>query len=463
MKSSNPHQPRILYIEDDPKSRLIVRKLLESAGCTVFEAADGRDGIEKAQTVNPDAILIDIMLPVMNGLEVTRKVKEIEEIADTPIIALTAKAMAGDREQILAAGCDEYLAKPINIPVLLKTLSRVLNKELSLVQQESSPQGMEGHDATATKTFLIVDDTPKNVMILEKVFTAEGYTVLTAPHGKAALEILKDSKVDLIISDIAMPVMDGYRFCYEAMQDPEMRDIHFIFYSSHYSNEDEVDFGLTLGAERYLVRPLAVKELVKLVKEVLRHEKKPVHPMKWEEFSPLHDRLLTSKIVEIAPQAEPFNDVDASKTVEMGRSYLVEEKTPEKSYTMFLKQLSQGVKGLLLTRTHPRFIKKQYNFEKTPFIWLSTTASEEFKSTTDLTEISLSVKHFISITEKSIILLDGYEYLASKMGFTVMLQFLQSLNEFVSSHDSILLIPVDPETLNQKELRILERELTPLS
>jgi CheY-like chemotaxis protein len=462
MKSSNPHQPRILYIEDDPKSRLIIRKLLESAGCTVFEATDGREGIEKALTVNPDAILIDIMLPVMNGLEVTRKVKEIEEIADTPIIALTAKAMAGDREQILAAGCDEYLAKPINIPLLLKTLSRVLNKELSLVYQEQSQKGMEGHDV-ASKTFLIVDDTPKNVMILEKVFTSEGYTVLTAPHGKAALEILKDSKVDLIISDIAMPVMDGYRFCYEVMQNPETRDMHFIFYSSHYSNEDEVDFGLALGADRYLVRPLAIRELVKLVKEVLRHEKKPVNPMKWEEFSPLHDRLLTSKIVEIAPQTEPFKDVEISKTVEMGRSYLVEEKTPEKSYTIFLKQLSQGVKGLLLTRTHPRFIKKQYNFEKTPFIWLSTTPSEEVESTTDLTEISLSVKHFISITEKSIILLDGYEYLASKMGFTVMLQFLQSLNEFVSSYDSVLLIPVDPETMNQKELRILERELTPLS
>ena len=463
MKSSNPHQPRILYIEDDPKSRLIVRKLLESAGCIVFEAADGREGIEKALTVNPDAILIDIMLPVMNGLEVTRKVREIKEISQTPIIALTAKAMTGDREQILAAGCDEYLAKPINIPLLLKTLSRVLRSELSLVHQELSRTEREDHDAPTTKTFLIVDDTPKNVMILEKVFASEGYSVLTASHGKEALEILKTSNVDLIISDIAMPVMDGYRLCYEVMKIPETRDMHFIFYSSHYSNEDEVNFGLALGADRYLVRPLAIKELVKLVKEILNHEKKPVHPMKWEEFSPLHDRLLTSKIVEIAPQTEPFRDVEIDKPVEMGRSYLVEEKTPEKSYTLFLNQLSQGVKGLLLTRTHPKFIKKQYNLEKTPFIWLSTTASEEFKSTTDLTEISLSVKHFISITEESVILLDGYEYLVSKMGFTVMLQFLQSLNEFVSSHDSILLIPVDPETLNQKELRILERELTPLS
>ena len=458
MKLSNK-QPRILYIEDDPKSRLIIRKLLESVGCVVFEAEDGREGLEKAYSVNPDAVLVDIMLPLMDGLEVTRKIRDNEETAHIPIIAVTAKAMAGDREHILAAGCDDYIAKPINIPELLEKLSKVLKREFSFRKQGQQKKSVQN---PSSKTVLVVDDTEKNVIVLEKVLTSEGYTVLTAHNGKAALEVLETNPVDLIISDIAMPVMDGYQLCYEVMR-TEHGKCRFIFYSSHYSNKDEVDFGLALGADHYLVRPLAIQKLVAVVTDVFQRDKNPFHQMSREEFSRLRDTLLTSKIVEIAPQTEPFRDVGAAETVDPGRSYLVEEKTPEKSYKIFLKQLSHGFQGLLITRTHPRFIRDQYNLEKTPFIWLSTTPSEEFKSTTDLTEISLSVKHFVSQADKSIILLDGYEFLASKMGFRSMLQFLQSLNEFLSSRNSILIVPVDPETLEQKERSILERELTPLS
>jgi CheY-like chemotaxis protein len=426
----------------------------------VFEAEDGREGLEKAYSVNPDAVLVDIMLPLMDGLEVTRKIREREETANIPIIAVTAKAMAGDREHILAAGCDDYIAKPINIPELLEKLSKVLKREFSFKKQ--GQQQKKPVPDPSSKTVLVVDDTEKNVIVLEKVFTSEGYTVLTAHNGKAALEVLETHPVDLIISDIAMPVMDGYQLCYEVMR-TEHRKCRFIFYSSHYSNKDEVDFGLALGADHYLVRPLAIQKLITVVKDVFHRDRNPFHQMSREEFSRLRDTLLTSKIVEIAPQTEPFKDVGAAETVNPGRSYLVEEKTPEKSYRIFLKQLSTEFQGLLITRTHPRFVRNQYNLEKTPFIWLSTTPSEEFKSTTDLTEISLSVKHFVSQTDKSIILLDGYEYLASKMGFRSMLQFLQSLNEFLSSRNSILIVPVDPETLEQKERSILERELTPLS
>jgi len=125
-------KPRILYVEDDPKSRLVIRKLLENAGCEVYEAADGREGIQKALKLNPDVILMDIMLPQMNGIEVTRKLREIEETSKIPIIALTAKTSARDREKILEAGCDEYMTKPIDLPRLLQILSKILKKELSI-------------------------------------------------------------------------------------------------------------------------------------------------------------------------------------------------------------------------------------------------------------------------------------------------------------------------------------------
>jgi CheY-like chemotaxis protein len=450
-------EPKILYVEDDPKSRLIVKKLLEKVGCRVFEAVDGQQGVEMAVNVNPDAILMDIMLPVMDGLEATKKIRKTKKIADTPIIAITAKAMAGDREKILNAGCNEYIAKPIDLHVLLQLLSQVLNKELSL---EKPPKQVEKPviQKSISKTILLVDDTPKNILVLEKILKSEGYTILTASNGKKALQVLTDD-VDLIISDIAMPVMDGYQLCYNVMKNPETRNVHFIFYSSHYSNQDEVAFGLALGADTYMVRPLHIDELITHIKEILNTEKVPPPLMSVEEFQQQHTRLLTSKMIEIAPKREPFEKINPTP-LEIGRSYLIKEKTPKKSYSLFVDQLSQGFSGLCLTRTHPRFVKNQYNLKETPFIWLSATVSEGIASTIDLTELSLSVKRFVSKTEKSVIMLDGFEFLTSKMGFSVMLEFLQSLNEFISSHICILLLPVSPETLNQKELSTLERELT---
>ena len=460
MNQGNAQKPKILYVEDDPKSRLIVKKLLESTGCEVYEASDGETGIDKALDLKPDAVLMDIMLPGMDGLEAVRRIRSEEDISATPIIAITAKAMAQDREQILEAGCDYYIVKPIDLPRLLQLLSQVLKKKLLLkIPQSLEPPERREKKESIYKTILLVDDAPKNILVLQKIFSSEGYTILTAPHGRAALHILGNHPVDLIVSDIAMPEMDGYRLCYEVMRNPETRSIRFIFYSSHYSNKEEVDFGLKLGADHYMVRPLEVKKLINTVKEVLKSKKKRPATMDEEEFQRLHGNLLTSKIIEIAPLKEPFEKSGITVTLEMGRSYLVKEKTPQKSYDIFLDHLSLGFSGLCLTRTHPKFIKTQYNLEKTPFIWLSTTSSPGFISTIDLTELSLSAKNFVSKAQKSIILLDGFEFLASKMGFHVMLEFLQSMNEFVSNHDCILLLPVDPDTLNQRELSMLEREL----
>ncbi len=456
-------EPKILYVEDDPKSRLIVKKILENAGCEVYEAADGNQGVKMAEELRPDVILMDIMLPVMGGLEATKKIRKISEIAHIPIIAITAKAMAGDREQILAAGCDEYIAKPINFSLLLRLLSRFLKKELSLKLPESAVKKKKKSESVPSKTILLVDDTPKNLIVLQKVLESEGYRTLTASNGRAALEILKEHHTDLIISDIVMPEMDGYTLCYEVMQNLKPRDIGFIFYSSHYSNQPEVDFGMKLGADKYMVRPLKIGKLIEIIDEVLAHKKDPVLPMAREEFQNLHTQLLTSKIIEIVPMKEPFERSSSSTRLEMGRSYLVEEKTPQKSYDLFRNQLSQRFAGFCLTRTHPKFIKQRYKLEKTPFIWLSATRSEGFTSSIDLTELSLSVKSFVSKTEKSVILLDGVEFLASKMGFHTVLEFLQSLNEFISSHDCILLLPVDPETLNVRELSLLEREFVVFS
>ena len=106
---------RILYIEDNRDNFLLVQRVLEPHGYTVYEAADGITGIAVARQIKPDLILVDINIPRMGGHETSTKMRGMEELRRVPIVALTANVSEGDRERSLASGCTGYLAKPIDI------------------------------------------------------------------------------------------------------------------------------------------------------------------------------------------------------------------------------------------------------------------------------------------------------------------------------------------------------------
>ncbi len=120
---------RILYIEDNPDNRLLVRRVLQVEGYTIFEAVDGHEGLAKAAELQPDLILMDINLPEIDGYEVTARLKQLPGMSRVPIIAVTANVMKGDREKTLAAGCDGYIQKPIDIDILPNQIERFLNKD----------------------------------------------------------------------------------------------------------------------------------------------------------------------------------------------------------------------------------------------------------------------------------------------------------------------------------------------
>ena len=120
---------RILYIEDNPENRLLMRRVLVAEGYVVEEALDGSSGLQQAAESPPDLILIDINLPEIDGYEVTARLKQLPNLAGVPIIAVTANVMKGDREKTLAAGCDGYIQKPIDIDLLPSQIEGFLKKE----------------------------------------------------------------------------------------------------------------------------------------------------------------------------------------------------------------------------------------------------------------------------------------------------------------------------------------------
>jgi len=105
---------KVLYIEDNEQNMYLVTFILEKHGYEVFAATDGQEGIDKAASIRPDLILLDIQLPRMDGYAVARHLRANPDLAATPIVAVTSYAMAGDRDKALAAGCNGYIEKPIN-------------------------------------------------------------------------------------------------------------------------------------------------------------------------------------------------------------------------------------------------------------------------------------------------------------------------------------------------------------
>lgn len=120
---------KILLVEDNEMNRDMLSRRLMRKGYEVVMAFDGEQGVAMARTESPDLILMDLSLPVMDGWEATRHLKAAEGTRLIPVIALTAHAMAGDKEKAIEAGCDDYDSKPIEFPRLLGKIEAFLNRE----------------------------------------------------------------------------------------------------------------------------------------------------------------------------------------------------------------------------------------------------------------------------------------------------------------------------------------------
>ncbi|MEX6634104.1 response regulator [Hyphococcus lacteus] len=117
----------VLIVEDNELNMKLFRDLLEAHGYNTLEARTGPEALERLGEHRPDLILMDIQLPEFSGLEVTKKIKSNNDLADIPVIAVTAFAMKGDEERIRQGGCEDYIAKPISVVSFLEKVKRYLD------------------------------------------------------------------------------------------------------------------------------------------------------------------------------------------------------------------------------------------------------------------------------------------------------------------------------------------------
>jgi two-component system cell cycle response regulator DivK len=118
----------ILYIEDNPGNRMLVRRILEAEGYTIREAIDGPAGLEMAAQERPDLILLDINLPEIDGYDLARRMRAMPNLDGVPILAVTANVMQGDKERTIEAGCNGFIPKPIDVDKLPQQIKAALDR-----------------------------------------------------------------------------------------------------------------------------------------------------------------------------------------------------------------------------------------------------------------------------------------------------------------------------------------------
>lgn len=270
-------RPRILIVDDNPANLRLATDILEDAGCDILQAGDAEQALVMLTDTLPDLIVMDIALPGMDGLTLTRKLKADPRYGHIPIVAVTASAMKGDDTKALAAGCHTYVTKPIDTRTFAQTILRCLPGS--------------GAPAAATQTILIVDDQAANRMVLRAQLESEELTLREAANGVEALQLLEREPVDAVISDILMPTMDGFRLCHEIRKSTgRYATVPFILYTSTYDSPSDRELARTVGADDYIVKPAPVAVVIEALRKARLQPRKRVRAAK--------ERLADSYVLE---------------------------------------------------------------------------------------------------------------------------------------------------------------------
>ena len=162
----------------------------------------------------------------------------------------------------------------------------------------------------------------------------------------------------------------------------------------------------------------------------------------------------------IVPEAEANLLTKPTYELDRGYTYAVLERDAGQAFEIFKDSVTHGAQGLCITRRSPKSVMAEYGLEKTPVLWLSRVATEKNAVRPSPPEkVAMAVEHFIEVSENSIVLLDGFEYLVSHNDFGSVLALLHDLNESVAMREAILLVPFDPTAFGEREIALIRREL----
>lgn len=262
----------ILIIEDEPDNVNVVRKVMEFHGANVYVADNGIDGLQMLTNMTPSLVLLDLSMPQMDGWEVLRTLRSKTGLAQLPVIALTAHAMSGDEESVMAAGFDGYIAKPIRINTLLPKIKEALQRANKLQQAQASAVNQARRPAILdVQDFrvLIVEDEFDSIRMVSKILSYHKVETRIVHNGFECLSELATYTPSVIVMDLAMPGKNGWETLYEIRANPSTQQIPVVAVTAYGSSNVAQD-ALDAGFNAYFPKPLSpatfVSDLLRIIK-----------------------------------------------------------------------------------------------------------------------------------------------------------------------------------------------------
>ncbi|MEH2295486.1 response regulator [Nostoc sp.] len=279
---------RILIVDDKWENRSVVVNLLEEIGFEIVEATNGQEGLEKAMQFLPNLIITDLTMPVMDGFELTRRLRQQEEFQKLTIIVSSASVFESDQHKSLGIGADDFLPKPVHADDLLQKLQKYLqiewvyetvpekslNGTLNTTHKQNSSvltaqRAIVGITGNKRK-ILIVDDNWENRSVVVNLLGDIGFEIIEASNGQKGLDKAVELKPDLIIADLSMPVMDGLEMIRRLRVLP-FENLPIIVSSASVFKSDQHE-SLEVGGNDFLPKPVQADELFQKLQKHLQFE-----------------------------------------------------------------------------------------------------------------------------------------------------------------------------------------------
>lgn len=252
---------RVIVVEDNPTNLELMLYLLESFGYEAAGFSRAANALEALQKEPFDLGLVDILMPEMDGFEFAQRVRADERTKTLPLIAITALAMVGDRERVLGAGFDGYMAKPIDPERFISQLQLFFAEAQRKRERAQPPSG---------PLILAVDDVQVNRQVIRGALAPFGYRIAEASGAHEALAEIAREKPALILCDVHMPAGDGFSLVESVKLNEQMRDIPFIFISSTAWQTRDKRRAMELGANKFILRPIDPQKLLDEVRSAIR-------------------------------------------------------------------------------------------------------------------------------------------------------------------------------------------------
>lgn len=268
-----PPRRHLLVADDDPLFVSLMTEILGSAGYLVTSALDGETTLQMIEQAMPDLLLLDLLLPGVDGWEILRILRAQATTRDLPILAITSLG-ALDAERTLALGADDYLSKPISVSVLTDTVNRLIataerrrrEAEAEKVAEEllSARPAAGGQAERVRPRILIVEDNPVNMELMMELLERGRYEIHACGDGREMMRLVKVHRPDLILLDINLPHIDGLTLTRMLREDPETRPVTIVAISAYSVAGDEEQI-LQAGCDGFISKPIDTRSFLQTI------------------------------------------------------------------------------------------------------------------------------------------------------------------------------------------------------